>query len=74
MRYLVAFGRFWYGFLIGDRPELFVGPIVGLAIVAVVVQQGWATAGGLLFICFVVASAGWGLSRDLQAARARGDR
>ena len=25
MRYLRAFGAFWYDFLIGDRPELFVG-------------------------------------------------
>ena len=31
MRYVIAYGRFWYGFLIGDRPELLVGPIVGLA-------------------------------------------
>ena len=32
MRYLRAFFRFWYDFLVGDRPELFVGPIVALVV------------------------------------------
>ena len=33
-RALVAFGRFWWGFLVGDTPELFVAVvvIVGLAL------------------------------------------
>jgi len=70
MRYLIAFGRFWFDFLIGDRPELFVGPIVGLAVVAVLIQLGWAVASGLLLFGSVVASGGWGLARDLAAARA----
>jgi hypothetical protein len=74
MHYVIAFGRFWYGFLIGDRPELFVGPIVGLAVVAVLTQLGWATVAGLLLFIFVVASGGWGLARDLAAARVGGDR
>ena len=71
MRYLIAFGRFWFDFLIGDRPELFVGPIVGLALVAVLIQLGWAGASGLLLFGVVVASGGWGLARDVAAARAR---
>ena len=29
MRYVVAFGRFWYDFLVGDRPVLFLGPVLG---------------------------------------------
>ena len=33
MRYLRAFGAFWYDFLVGDRPELFVGSIVALILV-----------------------------------------
>jgi hypothetical protein len=74
MRYVVAFGRFWFDFLIGDRPELFVGPIVGLALVAALMQLGWAAAGGILLFGFVVASGGWALARDLAAARARPNR
>ncbi len=32
MRYLRSFGAFWYDFLVGDRPELFLGPVVALAL------------------------------------------
>ena len=40
MRYLRAFGAFWYDFLVGDRPELFVGAIVALVLVADVADAG----------------------------------
>jgi len=73
MRYVVAFGRFWYDFLIGDRPELFVGPIVALALVALLIQAGWGAASGLLLVGLVVASGGLGLARELAAVRARSD-
>ena len=33
MRLARAFGAFWYDFLVGDRPELFVGPLAVLAVV-----------------------------------------
>ena len=73
MRYVTAFGRFWYDFLIGDRPELFVGPIVALVLVALLIQAGWSAVSGLLLFGLVVASGGVGLARDLAAARARSD-
>ena len=31
-----AFGRFWWEFLIGDTPELFVGAVAVVAVVAVI--------------------------------------
>ena len=65
MRYVIAFGRFWYDFLVGDRPELFIGPVLGLGIVAATVRLGWPVAGGLLLFVLVVASGGWGLARAL---------
>jgi hypothetical protein len=74
MRVLLAFGRFWFDFLIGDRPALFVGPIAGLALAAVSVQLGLAAAGGLLLFGFVILSGGWVLARDLAAARAESAR
>jgi hypothetical protein len=40
MRYLRAFGAFWYDFLVGDRPELFIGPIVLLTVVWIAVHAG----------------------------------
>ena len=36
VRALKAFGQFWWDFLIGDTPELFVSTLVLLAVVAVV--------------------------------------
>jgi hypothetical protein len=74
MRYVIAFGRFWYDFLIGDRPELFVGPIAGLALVAVLIQAGWGAVSGLLLFGLVVASGGVGLARELATIRVRSDR
>jgi hypothetical protein len=74
MRYVIAFGRFWFDFLIGNRPELFVGPILALAIVALATSLGWTTLSGFVLFTLVVTSGGVGLARDLAAARARTDR
>ncbi len=40
MRYVRAFGAFWYDFLVGDRPELFLGPIAALALAWLLVGAG----------------------------------
>jgi hypothetical protein len=74
MRFPIAFGRFWYGFLIGDRPELFVGPIAALAVVAILTQAGLTAVGGLVLFGLVIVSGGWGLARDLAEVRAGSDR
>jgi hypothetical protein len=74
MRYVIAFGRFWYDFLIGDRPELFVGPIAGLVLVALLIQAGWGAVSGLLLFGLVVASGGLGLAHELATIRVRSDR
>ena len=39
-RSLVAFGRFWWDFLVGDTPELFVGMLVVVGVVVGLVQLG----------------------------------
>ena len=48
VRWLVAFGRFWWEFLIGDTPELFVGAVAAVALVALLCTAGrahtWAGA------------------------------
>jgi len=33
---VTGFGRFWWDFLIGDTPELFVGAVVAVGLVATV--------------------------------------
>lgn len=52
MRNLRRFGAFWYDFLVGDRPELFVGSIVVLGLVSIATNGGLSPniAGGLLTI------------------------
>lgn len=52
MRYVRGFGAFWYDFLIGDRPELFIGSIVVLGLVWAAIQAGLSptVAGGLLIV------------------------
>jgi hypothetical protein len=60
MTWLRRFGAFWYDFLVGDRWELFLGPIVLLGIVAALVSAGvpGVLAGAVLFVGVVVVAAG----------------
>ena len=59
MRFLRAFAAFWYDFLVGDRPELFVGSVAVLALAWVAVRAGLdpTLAGGVLAVC--VLALGW---------------
>jgi hypothetical protein len=59
MRYMRAFGTFWYDFLIGDHVELFLGPLVVLLVVWIPFRTGWAGGidGFLLFAGITVVGA-----------------
>ena len=59
MRRLRSIGAFWYDFLIGDRPELFVGSIVVLAAVWATIQLGLGPdiAGWLLAVAVLAVGA-----------------
>ena len=48
MRWLVAFGRFWYDFIVGDSAVLAIGVIITLALTALLVAAGAATYGPLV--------------------------
>ena len=52
MRYVRAFFGFWYDFLVGDRPELFAGPISALLVAWLAVRAGVPAplTGVLLFV------------------------
>jgi hypothetical protein len=60
MRYLVAFGRFWYDFVVGDDWRIAVGVVGVLAVGAVVLATGlggtWlpAALGVALIVVFSV--------------------
>ncbi|HTS15895.1 MAG TPA: hypothetical protein VMH24_09500 [Candidatus Sulfotelmatobacter sp.] len=53
-RYLRAFGAFWYDFLVGDRPELFVGSIVALAVTGLAIRAGLAPDVAALLLTVLV--------------------
>ena len=40
----VAFGRFWWDFLVGETPELLVGAVVAVGAAALLVHSGVARA------------------------------
>ncbi len=56
---LRAFGAFWYDFLVGDRWELFVGPIAALAVAWALVRADVTPAlvGGILFLLVAAVAA-----------------
>ena len=58
MRYVRAFGAFWYDFLVGDRPELFLGPIVALVLAWVLVDAGLPGGGTGIFLFAAVVAVG----------------
>ena len=43
-RWLGAFGRFWWDFLVGDTPELLAGTIFAVGVVALLVHHGGGRA------------------------------
>ena len=69
MRYVRAFGAFWYDFLVGDRPELFLGPIVALFLAWVLVRGG--VNAGIAGIVLFAAVAGVGALSLYLTARPR---
>ncbi len=69
MRYVRAFGAFWYDFLVGDRPELFLGPIVALFLAWILVRGG--VSAGITGIVLFAAVAGVGALSLFLTARPR---
>lgn len=53
VRLLKGFGAFWWDFLVGDTPELLVGVLVTIALVAVLVKA--ASLNAMAVVAFPVA-------------------
>jgi hypothetical protein len=64
---LAGFGHFWWDFLIGDTPELFVGAVVAVGLVALVcIDHRLRTAAAALLpllVAGVLAGSVWRASR-----------
>jgi len=62
VRYVRAFGRFWYDFVIGDDPKIAIAVVAALAATALLlvtgaVPVGWVTVvGGALVVAAFTAS------------------
>ncbi|HLI56966.1 MAG TPA: hypothetical protein VKY26_08000 [Actinomycetota bacterium] len=55
-RWARAFGRFWWDFLVGDTPELFVGALAVLGIVELVAHAGGPHAVAVIVLPLLVAA------------------
>ena len=74
MRAVVGFGTFWWEFLVGDTPELFVGAVVVLgATGALCVDHGARTLAAVLFPAALVAVLGLSLLRAARRQAPSGD-
>ena len=74
MRFLKAFGRFWYDFIIGDDWKIAVAVIAALGVLVAVMKtgllgdHGLAVLGGVLIVLFFSAS----LAIDVRPWRRKG--
>ncbi|MGA3217627.1 MAG: hypothetical protein ABSE77_00915 [Acidimicrobiales bacterium] len=55
VRWLMAFGRFWWDFLVGDTPELLIGVLIALGVVALLVKGPSVNAAGVAAFPVIVA-------------------
>src|SRR5215475_6761337 len=71
MTYVRRFFAFWYDFLIGDKIELFVGPLAAMLIVGIGVGMGLdSTIAGFLFFGLIVLVGGFSLWRSVRSVGA----
>ncbi len=68
-RYVVAFGHFWWEFLVGDTPELLVGAVLAVVVVALFAHHGVARAVTVASLpVLVIAMLGASVRRAQRAA------
>ena len=68
-RLVKGFGRFWWEFLVGDTPEVFVASVVTIGVVALVSETAhWHRVGVVLLPLLVTATL---VASVRRAARAR---
>ncbi|MDE3065708.1 MAG: hypothetical protein KGJ36_08550 [Acidobacteriota bacterium] len=67
-----GFARFWWDFLVGDTPEIFVAALVIIAAVALVSEAGHANATAVVLLpVLAVAALAASVWRARRAARRR---
>lgn len=69
-RWLRAFGAFWWDFLIGDTPELFVGALIAIGVLAVLAKAVTVNAAAVaVFPVLVVVLLAASLARERRAKK-----
>lgn|GEM_PF-150846 len=69
-RWLRAFGAFWWDFLVGDTPELFVGALVAIGVLAVLVKVASTNAAAVgAFPLLVVVLLAFSVARERRSKR-----
>jgi hypothetical protein len=72
LRLLVGFGRFWWDFLIGDTPELFVAALGVIGVIALLSEAAGLNVAAITALpVLVVASLGLSLYRAQRASQKR---
>ena len=70
MRLLRGFGRFWWDFLVGDTPELFVAALVIIGAIALLSEAGHYNAAAVVTLpLLAVVALAVSLRRAQRAAR-----
>jgi hypothetical protein len=70
IRLLEGFGQFWWDFLIGDTPELFVAALVIIGVIALLSRAGHDNAAAVVTLpLLVVIALAVSVRRAQQASR-----
>jgi hypothetical protein len=70
VRLVKGFGRFWWDFLVGDTPELFVAVIVIVGAIALLSEVGHFNGASIIVLPLAVLVAlRWSLARAMRQAR-----
>jgi hypothetical protein len=69
-RLLKGFGRFWWDFLVGDTPELFIAALVIIGVTALVSERGhFNVAATVVLPVLAVLALGGSLARAVRYSR-----
>lgn len=73
-RLLTGFARFWWDFLVGDTPELFVAALVTIGVIALVSVAGHDNAAAVVVLpALAISALALSVARGARRARRRGD-
>jgi len=70
VRIVQGFGRFWWDFLVGDTPELFVAALVIIGVIALLSERGhFNTAAEIALPVLAVLALATSLVRAVRSSR-----